>query len=188
MQADILGLDQLEQKYDIIDSVGVLHHMDKPMVGWTVLTDLLNPGGLMRIGLYSELARQHIVETRKEISLMKIGASKSEMREFRQTISESKDINHQLLTKSDDFFNLSTLRDLIFHVQEHRFTLPQIENCLNELGVKFCGFEDKDVISNFRELHGKEADIYDLELWHQYEERNPRAFAGMYQFWCQKIH
>jgi len=78
------------------------------------------------------------------------------------------------------------LRDLIFHVQEHRFTLPQIKKCLDELGLKFCGFENKDAISNFRELHGEEADFYDLALWHQYEESNPRAFIGMYQFWCQK--
>ena len=187
LQADILGLDQLEQKYDIIDSVGVLHHMDKPMVGWTVLTDLLNPGGLMRIGLYSELARQHIVEARKEISLMKIGASKSEMREFRQTISESKDINHQLLTKSKDFFSLSMLRDLIFHVQEHRFTLPQIKNCLDKLKLKFCGFTTKDAISNLKKFSGRDADIYDLALWHQFEKSNPQAFSAMYQFWCQKI-
>ena len=75
----------------------------------------------------------------------------------------------------------------LFHVQEHRFTLPQIEKYLNELGLKFCGFENKDVISNFREFHNNKADIYDLELWHQFEERNPRAFAGMYQFWCQKL-
>lgn len=71
-------------------------------------------------------------------------------------------------------------------LKEHRFTLPQIKNCLDELGLKFFGFENKDVISNFREPRGNEADIYDLELWHQYEERNPRAFSEMYQFWCQK--
>ena len=187
LQADILGLDQLEQKFDIIDSVGVLHHMDKPMAGWRVLTDLLKPGGLMRIGLYSELARQHIVEARKEITLMKMGASKSEMREFRRTISESNDKNHQRLTKSKDFFSLSMLRDLIFHVQEHRFTVPQIKNCLDELNLKFCGFTTKDAISSLKRFHGKDADIYDLMLWHQYERSNPQAFAAMYQFWCQKL-
>ena len=31
-----------------------------------------------------------------------------------------------------------------------------------------------------------EADIYDLELWHQFEERSPLTFSGMYQFWLQK--
>ena len=186
LQADILKLNQLKQKFDIIESVGVLHHMDEPMDGWKVLTDILKPSGLMKIGLYSEFARHHIVEIRKEIVALSLGTSEADIRKFRQSLAESHEENHQLLTVSTDFFSLSTLRDLIFHVQEHRFTLLQIKNCLNELGLKFCGFENKDIISNFRELWN-EADIYDLELWHQYEERKPRAFAGMYQFWCQKL-
>ena len=187
LQADILRLDQLEQKFNIIESTGVLHHMNEPMVGWRVLKDLLKPGGLMKIALYSELARQHIVEVRKKITLQRVGTSKSEIREFRRSLAKSNEESHQRLTKSNDFFNLSTLRDLIFHVQEHRFTLLQIKNCLDELGLKFCGFENKDTISNFRGFHGKDADIYDLAKWHQYEESNPHAFAEMYQFWCQKL-
>ena len=186
LQADILSLNQLEQKFDIIESTGVLHHMNDPMAGWRVLTNLLKPGGLMKIALYSELARQHIAEVRKKISLLRVGTSKSEIRKFRQSLAESNEKNHQRLTKSNDFFNLSTLRDLIFHVQEHRFSLPKIKNCLDELGLKFCGFENRDTISNYRGFHGKDADIYDLTQWHQYEERNQHAFAEMYQFWCQK--
>jgi SAM-dependent methyltransferase len=186
LQADILHLHQMGKEFDIIESAGVLHHMDEPMAGWRVLVNLLKPGGLMKIGLYSELARHHIVEIRKEITALGVGTSEADIRKFRQSLAESHDENHQRLTTSGDFFSLSTMRDLIFHVQEHRFTLPQIKNCLDELGLKFCGFENKDVISNFRELHGKEADIYDLELWHQFEKSNPSAFAGMYQFWCQK--
>jgi Flp pilus assembly protein TadD/SAM-dependent methyltransferase len=169
LQADILKLNNLEQEFDIIESVGVLHHMDEPMAGWRVLTDLLKPGGLIRIGLYSELARHHIVEVRKEITLLRVRASESEIREFRRSLTESNDGNHHQLTNWNDFFSLSMLRDLIFHVQEHRFTLPQIKNCLDELGLKFCGFENKDIISIFRKLHGEEVDIYDLALWHQYE-------------------
>jgi len=187
LQADILKLDQLEQKFDIIESAGVLHHMDEPMAGWRVLTDLLKPGGLIGIGLYSELARQHIVEVRKEIVFLRVGTSESEIRKFRRSLAASSDENHQLLTKSSDFFSISTLRDLIFHVQEHHFTLPQIKKCLDELGLKFCGFENENVISNFRKFHGEEVDIYDLALWHQFEESNPQAFASMYQFWCQKL-
>jgi len=186
LQADILHLHQMGKEFDIIESGGVLHHMDEPMAGWRVLVDLLKPGGLMKIGLYSELARHHIVEIRKEISELRIGTSEADIRKFRQSLAESNEEQHQLLTMSSDFYSLSMLKDLIFHVQEHRFTLQQIKNCLDELGLKFCGFENKDVISNFRELHMNEADIYDLELWHQFEERNPQAFIGMYEFWCQK--
>ena len=68
LQADILNLRKMDKEFDIIESAGVLHHMDEPMAGWNVLVDLLKPGGLMKIGLYSELARQHIVEVRKEIA------------------------------------------------------------------------------------------------------------------------
>ncbi len=188
LQADILKLDQLEQEFDIIESVGVLHHMNEPMSGWRILMDLLKPGGLIKIGLYSELARQNIVEVRKEITLQKVGTSDVEIREFRRSLAESNDKNHQLLTEWSDFFSLSMFRDLILHVQEYRFTLPQIKNCLDELGLKFCGFDNNDTISNFRKFHGEEVDIYNLELWHQYEKSNPRAFTSMYQFWCQKLN
>ena len=141
----------------------------------------------MKIGLYSELARQHIVEVRKEIALLKARTSEVDIREFRLSLIESCEKNHQLLTMSGDFFSLSTLRDLIFHAQEHLFTLPKIKNHLDELGLKFCGFDAEDSISNFKEHYGGKADVYDIALWHQYEENEPTAFLGMYNFWCQKL-
>ena len=187
LQADILHLGQMDKKFDIIESTGVLHHMDEPMAGWRVLVNMLKPGGLMKIGLYSELARRNIVKIREEITLLGVGSTEADIRKFRRPLVESHDENHQLLTKSIDFFSLSTLRDLIFHVQEHQFTVPQIKNCLDELGLEFCGFEVHGIVSRFKEFFVEEADIYDLALWHQYEESNPQAFAGMYQFWCQKL-
>tara|TARA_A100001011_G_scaffold67785_1_gene69095 strand:- start:68 stop:553 length:486 start_codon:yes stop_codon:yes gene_type:complete len=161
--------------------------MNDPIEGWKILTDLLKPSGLMKIGLYSELARNHIAKIREEISLSKVGSSKKEMSKFRKYLIQSDKKYHKKLLASSDFFSLSTLRDLIFHVQEHRFTIPNIQNCLNELGLKFCGFEDMDIVYLFKEFHGEESNIFDLKLWHQFEESNPDIFAGMYQFWCQKI-
>ena len=187
LQADILHLHQMGKEFDIIESAGVLHHMDEPMAGWRVLVDLLKPGGLMRIGLYSELARHNIVEVRKEITALRVGTSEVDIRKFRQSLAESHDENHQQLTRSSNFFSLSGMRDLIFHVQEHRFTLPQIKNSLDELGLKFCGFEVQGIDSRFREFHGEASDIRDLVLWHEFEESNPHAFTGMYEFWCQKL-
>ena len=186
LQADILNLDELGQKFDIIESAGVLHHMDDPMAGWRVLTDLLNSSGLMKIGLYSELARHHVVRIREEIVVKGLEISDDEIRQFRRSLIESPAEHHQRLTSFYDFFTLSSLRDLIFHVQEHRFTLPQIQICLDELGLKFCGFESPEMVANFKKSFGEEADTCDLLLWHQFEKQNPKTFLGMYQFWCQK--
>ena len=88
---------------------------------------------------------------------------------------------------SSDFYSISTLKDLLFHVQEHRFTIPQIKECLNELGLKFCGFEAKKTVSHFKQANIHKDALYDLGKWQMYEEANPTAFTGMYQFWCQKI-
>ena len=187
LQADILNLRELGQEFDIIESGGVLHHMDDPMAGWRVLVDLLKTGGLMKIGLYSELARRHIVMTREEIATQGIGSSESEIRTFRNSIVDSHEEHHQQLAGFGDFFGLSQFRDLVFHVQEHRFTLPKIHKSLDELGLKFCGFENTDIVKQFKLFFGGETDACDLSLWHQFEESHPAAFAGMYQFWCQKI-
>ena len=188
MQADILDLGKLDRKFHVIESGGVLHHMDEPISGWRVLKNCLEPGGLMKIGLYSELARQHIVRMREEIDRSGIGSSDLAIKSFRSKVSKSEAAHHKLITLSPDFYSLSTLRDLLFHVQEHRFTIPQIQICLDDLGLKFCGFEaNHHVIKNFKLTNTEVDDPYDLVKWHSYEQANPRSFAGMYQFWCQKV-
>ena len=187
MQADILDLCKLGKQFDIVESSGVLHHMHEPLAGWKVLTDCLKPGGLMKIALYSELARQHIVEMRQEISKAGIGSSDAAMKSFRTTVIDSDQNHHKQIMNSPDFYSLSTLKDLLFHVQEHRFTIPQIQTCLLELGLEFCGFDADQIVSNFRLANTEADDLYDLEKWQAYEVANPKAFVGMYQFWCQKI-
>ena len=141
----------------------------------------------MNIGLYSERARQDIIAIRQEIGKAGIGLNDIEMRLFRDEIIKSKKEHHEIVRKGLDFYSLSTLRDLLFHVQEHRFTIPQIKDCLNKLGLKFCGFETLDIVSHFKLTNANKEDPYDLDKWNTYEEANPSAFRGMYQFWCQKV-
>ena len=187
MQADILNLGKLNRQFDIIESVGVLHHMENPMAGWKVLTECLKPGGLMKIGLYSELARRDIIKIREEIDQSHLGCSEIEMKNFRKNIIDSKQEMHKKMAQFSDFYNLSELRDLLFHVQEHRFTLLNIKECLSDLGLKFCGFDLPDKVQKFKLQHSKTSDCYDLERWNSFEEANPSTFAEMYQFWCQKV-
>ena len=40
LQSDILNLKNLKRKFDIIESVGVLHHMKEPLKGLEILLDL----------------------------------------------------------------------------------------------------------------------------------------------------
>ena len=187
MQADILNLRKLDQKFDLIECAGVLHHMENPMAGWKILAECLNPGGLMKIGLYSDLARQHIAEVRREISQLEVKPTPREMIAFRDNLIGSAKPHHRKLFLVPDFYSQSELRDLLFHAEEHHFTIPQIEECLRELGLSFCGFHNPYILRKFRSIYDDENAIYDLGKWNDFEQRHPDIFSGMYQFWCQKV-
>ena len=190
MQGDILKLNTLDRKFDIIESAGVLHHMDEPLVGWQVLVDLLKPQGLMRIALYSEIARQNVVEIREFIAKKGYDNSPKDIRECRAEIMNmptDSNSRFQTIINSKDFYSLSSCRDLLFHVQEHRFTLPQIASALEKMGLIFIGFDCGSQIENkFKAQHPSNGDLFSLELWHQFEQDNPDTFVRMYQFWAQK--
>ena len=124
---------------------------------------------------------------RQEISKAGIGSSDAAMKSLRATVMASDLKHHKRILNFSDFYSLSELKDLLFHVQEHRFTIPQIQDCLSKLGLKFCGFESDKIVSHFKQTNTGADDPYELDKWQAYEEANPSAFAGMYQFWCQKV-
>ena len=142
----------------------------------------------MKIGLYSELARGFIVKVRLEIEAAKVGVSSNDIREFRSLLIASEQDHHKKIMESSDAYSLSALRDLIFHTQEHRLTIPEIKECLKELELSFCGFDSMEPISAFTQVYENREYLYDLDLWQKFETNNPNIFAGMYQFWCQKPH
>src|SRR5262249_3311848 len=59
-QADLLELGSIDRRFDLIEAVGVLHHLADPFAGWRVLLSLLKPGGVMMMGLYSAGARRNL--------------------------------------------------------------------------------------------------------------------------------
>ncbi|MDA9748529.1 methyltransferase domain-containing protein [Pelagibacteraceae bacterium] len=187
IQGDILDLESIDRKFDVIESVGVLHHMDNPFKGWEILTSCLNNDSLMLIGLYSEKARQHIIQIKKKINKLKLQSNYKNIIKFRKDLIENNNDQWNYIKSSPDFYTVSGVRDLLFHVQEHRFTISKIKEYLDKLGLIFLGFEDQLVKENFKDNYINKDDLYNLKKWEEYEKSNPRIFAGMYQFWCKKI-
>ena len=186
IQGDILDLKSIGRKFDIIESVGVLHHMDNPFKGWKILTSCLNNDSLMLIGLYSENARQHIIQIKNKIAKLKLKSNYKNIIKFRKDLIESNSDQWSLIKSSPDFYTVSGVRDLLFHAKEHRFTISIIKEYLNKLGLVFLGFEDPLVKEKFKKKYNNNFDLYNLDKWEIFEKENPRIFAGMYQFWCMK--
>ncbi len=86
-----------------------------------------------------------------------------------------------------DFFTTSECRDLLFHVQEHRMTLPQIKGFLAAEKLRFLGFEiDHATTQHYAARHPDDPAMTDLDRWDAFERNNPHTFTGMYIFWVQK--
>ena len=187
-QADILKLDELDVTFDIIGSVGVLHHLADPFAGWRVLLSRLRPGGYMCVGLYSQLGRRQLRKARELIAARGYTSAPPDIRRFRQDVfAQETSPELQLVSKAHSFYTLSECRDLAFHVQEHRFSLPQIESFLAELGLQFLGFElERHVIDRYRARFPSDRYCTSLANWGRFESDNPDTFTAMYQFWIQK--
>lgn len=185
---DLLELGQFGKKFDQIYCTGVLHHMADPMAGWRVLTDVLRPGGVMRIALYSEIARESIVVARDYIAEHHIEPTPDNIRDFRQYVSAlPDDAPMKDVMNFGDFYGMSVCRDLLFHFQEHRFTFPQIKACLEELGLVFEGvISDDGKAERFKEFFGDQADPLSFEQWDEFERAQPKTFRSMYIFTCRK--
>lgn len=183
-QADILELTALGRTFHCIDASGVLHHLDDPWHGWRLLLSCLRPSGLMRIGLYSEIARRDVAEAQRRVR----------DRGFRPTAGDIRRCRQELIgppvhgvVRFRDFFSMSECRDLLFHVRECRQTIPQIDAFLRAHGLRFIGFEvDAAAQQTYRSMFPADPAMADLAHWHELEASRPGTFAGMYQFWVQK--
>ncbi len=188
VQMDIIEVALLEMKFDIIECGGVLHHMDDPSKGLKTLSSILNNNGFLKLGLYSELARQNIVEARNYISRKKIQANDDNIRHFRKQVISGDLTDLNSLKTFRDFYSLSEFRDLCFHSQEHRFTIDQLAETLKSNELKFLGFLlPKHIKSVYEQYFPEDKQQTNLQNWENFEEKHPNTFKGMYQFWVSKM-
>ena len=187
LHSDILNLKNLDKKFSVIECVGVLHHLKDPEKGLKILLDILEPKGYLKLGLYSEFARKHIVETRELIKKYNLKSNILDIRKFREIVKNDKDNKAlQKLNYNYDFYSTSNVRDLIFHVQEHCYTLPKITKILRKYKLEFLGFTNSLTKKEYSKYYPNDLKCTSLENWHNFEINNPDMFKQMYQFWVKK--
>ncbi len=195
MRGDILDLPKLGRRFDHVECVGVLHHMADPKAGLQAISSVLRPGAFVRLGLYGEGARRIVVKARQEIAAAKLPATLEGLREFRRRVMGGSLRRLAKLTEWEDFWSASLLRDLCFHVQEHRFTMPLLRRFLEGSGLTLLGFEfnagasqratDAGPLAFYRARFPGDRTLSNLANWEQLEREKSNLFPG-YAFVCQK--
>jgi Tfp pilus assembly protein PilF/2-polyprenyl-3-methyl-5-hydroxy-6-metoxy-1,4-benzoquinol methylase len=187
-QADLLRLGEVGRTFDLVESSGVLHHLADPAAGWRALLPLVRPGGVMRIGLYSRLARRGIARVRALIAERGLPGTPEAIRAFRQELLDTAwepSWGRYLL---GDFFSTSGCRDLLFHVQEHCLDLLEIKTFCLDNGLRVLGVEAEPAVAEaYRSRFPDDPAAVNLSHWHAFEADNPDTFLDMYQFWVQRI-
>ncbi|MEP7274711.1 MAG: tetratricopeptide repeat protein [Betaproteobacteria bacterium] len=185
-QADVLQLASIGRSFDMISAVGVLHHLADPAAGLAVLVSLLREGGVMRLGFYSESARRDVVAARAFIAEQGYASNAGDIRRCRQALIGAPE-RFARLAQRRDFHATSECRDLLFHVQEHRFTLPGIGAMLDRCGLRLIGFLlEPEVLRAYRGCNPQDTAATDLRAWAEFESAFPDTFAGMYRFWVRR--
>lgn len=188
VQGDILDAAELDERFGLVSCTGVLHHMERPALGLAALAEVLAPGGVLRVALYSERARARIAEAHRAIAEHGWDTSPAGIRAFRaHVLALPPEQPLAQLRESDDFYTLSGCRDLCFHVREHWYRLPAIGAMLAAAGFELLMLDaPPEARARFAERFGTAADRDDLALWDRLEADFPHLFAGMFHLWARK--
>ena len=190
-QADIMELNPVTQKFNIIEAGGVLHNMDKPAETIRLFSDLLEEKGLLHVSTYRKKARKTVLMARELIRKNGRPKTPDGIRQARQDIITMAYTEHSFssITRSKDFFTLSEARYLLFDVHEHTFEMDELYAMLHASGLRMIGFD----LNTFRDYHSyrltnpDDPSVANQEKVRAFEINNPSAFTSQYHFWCQKV-
>ena len=189
VQGDLLALEEWGDRFDVVESVGVLQHLEDPAQGWRALIRLLRPGGLLKVGVYARRAREPVERLRERLEAPERIGGDDVVRALRERavalVRRHPDL--RAAARWRDFHSLHEFRDMVLHPAEHTFTLPGLAGIVREMGLEFLGFArlPSPVLGAFRSRHPGADALRDLSLWDAFEAEHPDSFRGLYQFWLR---
>ena len=186
--ADILALPESGLAFDFISCVGVIHHMRDPALGLRALRRLMAHASGLKVAVYTESGRQGIVAGIRLREQYALPPTAEGIREFRQMVAAQPE-GHPVreIMRYGDFYSLSGCRDLIFHVMEHRYTIPAFVAMAAREGMRVQAIQPPEQArARFVAQHPDPAALADLDAWHRFETENPGVFGSMYRFLLEK--
>ena len=187
---DLMEIGRLNRKFDLVLSSGVLHHLKDPLKGLAAILDTMKPDGRIGISLYSQIARDYLLGPAEDyIKEKAYTASDDDIRHFRHDIMVmSDDDPRRRCSTVGDFFYLAECNDLLFHIQEHRYTFPMIEELARQMDLIPIYVQLGSMRDKFKAMHPDEGSELDFDRLHSFEQENPTAFIGMYRVFFRRMH
>ena len=163
-QLSLYDADQIEGEFDLINSVGVLHHLEDPIRGIQALAKKLAPGGLMHIFVYGELGRWEISLMQRAIALLQ--NDKGNYRdgvEVGRKLFASLPENNRIVKREKERWSMENQRDECFadmyvHPHEIDYNIETLFELIDASGLDFLGFSNPN-FWQIERLLGKEPSL-----------------------------
>ncbi|MEA3053204.1 MAG: hypothetical protein QOG72_2107 [Sphingomonadales bacterium] len=183
---DLNRIGELGRSFHFIACSGVLHHLADPEAGWAALARVLEPGGVMRVMVYSKLARKRIGAARTGLADLRSRPVDDDLlREARRRLIAAPEA---MVDGSLDFYTLAGVHDLLFHPQEDSFDVPRIARALDSMGLELLAFDLPSAArrARYSSDHPGDPAFRDIASWTTLEREEPMMFRSMHKFWCRK--
>ena len=131
---DLHEVASLGMSFDAVVCSGVLHHLADPEAGWAALVEVLKPGGVMSLMVYSALGRLPVRRAHFLIADLRAAPlTDAVLRAARERLIREM----PAITRSRDFYTLSGVHDLLFHEHEDPFDVTRIVDDMAAFGLDF---------------------------------------------------
>lgn len=183
---------QLPGEFDLINCVGVLHHLEDPIRGIQALAAKLAPGGVMHIFVYGELGRWEIQLMQKAIALLQQQGDYQDGVQIGRKIFASLPDNNRLVKREKERWSLENQRDANFadmyvHPQEIDYNVETLFELIDASGLEFLGFSNPNywqlerLLGKEQTLMQRAQDLSDRAVYRLIELLDPEG-ATHYEF------
>jgi SAM-dependent methyltransferase len=190
LNLDLHNISDLNEQFDAIWCSGVLHHLPNPERGWAALAAVLRQGGVMKIMVYSCIARLWVAAARTLIRDLACEPINDDLlRRVRQRLMDrSSSRIVQSIINSSGFATLAGVHDLLVPRHEDPFDISRISRGLDRLGLRLLSFllPTPDLSACYHAMFPHDPMCRDMQAWAEFERSYPFSFFGMYSFWCRK--
>lgn len=146
---DILDGNSIEGAFGLIDSYGVLHHLNDPVAGLKTLEKHLMPNGIIRIMLYSRYARKEEEAIRHALRLLDIRTPAAARKLLKKARPGSRLAHY--LNVADETRTDSGIADALLHPRVRTYRIDELLDMIAQTGLQPLLFAHADARENVDE-------------------------------------